>query len=1610
LLKISFLAVVVVLDYRVAEGAIMARLRLWVCGVVFFAGLLHAAQAPKQTPPQSPPPVAAAQATPANAEGPLNPASASPSTGWHKLFDQSIALVKNHPTVSKWIAIYAAFVLLWLVLLGVAPLTLPAILNAIRSILPKGFKTIAVDHATFLPQLARSSRVLHVWVERNMDHVRTTFESLSIPAASKPYIAAPARTGKDARTLWTAHRDIAPLLAGSAALVIEGEGGTGKTSLACEIGRWAMEKDRSRRLTKRLLLPVLFVSDLDSVPDTRAALLDRIRGYVQELIGTEKRIPEGMVEELLRSGQILVIVDGFSERNESTRNALLGALPLMARVVFTSRTEVEVAHRPVVRIRPLPIEGKNLWRFMEGFLRHEAASWTFEDIQTACERLSEITGDREITALVATLYGRMIVAEKSLAGTTDTPGNMPDLMNLYRDLVTGRIATGVTERENIKLVLAALARQCVKDTFVPREIPRQQALELAGAGDDGLRMLEKLERSHLIRSASITDNISFSLDSLAEYLAAQDVVREFQSDEARWRDLLLRADELALPAGPLRIRGFLLALNDCCRHPSVRGIVPATVPDELLRRTGSDLPTHARSIIDRRLACYAAALDSSDLTIRMNALTGMSQIGPVARGAVPALIALLPDPDYKIRYAVLDTLAAIDLTSDVATRAIAGTLSDSDQRVREKAAWILRFDAENLSPALDALIDALERNEGDSRYKGLLCDAIAKTGTLAARAKPALEKILEDASPQSSDSLRLSAAIALWKITQQADRILPLLQKMLQLDDVRLRDSAGKFVEDLGPSFPELAPALLRFCKDPNPGTRAIAARLLCRNAGRARAQVAEFENLLPQENEPEVRIWEATALWRIDVRDREQVGIIIDVLLHAPSSEARALAASILGQMHEAHRSSADLLEAMRSDSSEEVRLAAALALQELKVESASYSAVLAEIARSSTNGQMKTNALEGLGKIKPASPEILAAMIKAMEDGNIAVRHKALLTLRNISLGEPEVIEGLIRVCGMDSDTNMREWAAEALGNMGQKSITAIPKLRQLLQDKHIGVRISAAGALWKIAGISDGALPLLTQALLQANEWDRQSALEVLGKMGVAAIPAVPVMVEAIKDPNNMVRRAALNAIGALGTAAIAATPAVVQAINDRDDLTSHAALKALPRISTPSVAVVPALISCLAPTRGAIVRREAAELIGEIGPPAAEAIPDLIRLLNDSDELCRQAVAESLGQMNGVAASAITALMEARMGPRHAHADPIMADLMDSLWRGTIETSIVAIANHSSDALATVKAYLRKVDSSQAPIVIGILGKIGPKASPAVPELLAFANHSSDAEILSAGARALAAMGDRTPDTIDLLNRMLDPANPIAVRLAAAGAHRELSAANAETFRLLEAGFEEAIPSRLAFAESLWFVGHKKDDVLRFIDESLRSPESSIRVSALMLAEKIGPEARQLSAAIRALTEKSPDDEQIAAGMALWSIERETTVVALLRRKLSSAQDFTRIGTVEMLARLGAAAREAEPELQVAADDAIRGSLAALADLQANAVSKIKVLVPGLHHADSGLRQEAAVALGSMGPEAVAALAELEIATHDPVKAVRKAATQAIPFIRADRQSS
>jgi hypothetical protein len=72
------------------------------------------------------------------------------------------------------------------------------------------------------------------------------------------------------------------------------------------------------------------------------------------------------------------------------------------------------------------------------------------------------------------------------------------------------------------------------------------------------------------------------LDPVAEYLAGRHIVRCYGADEGAWRAFLARAD--AMPGGLKAIRGFLLAVRDCCL--AVKDEVPVSqwVLDKLANR------------------------------------------------------------------------------------------------------------------------------------------------------------------------------------------------------------------------------------------------------------------------------------------------------------------------------------------------------------------------------------------------------------------------------------------------------------------------------------------------------------------------------------------------------------------------------------------------------------------------------------------------------------------------------------------------------------------------------------------------------------------------------------------------------------------------------------------------------------------------------------------------------------------------------------------------------------------------------------------------------------------------------------------------------------------
>ncbi|MEM6404502.1 MAG: sister chromatid cohesion protein PDS5, partial [Cyanobacteria bacterium P01_D01_bin.116] len=167
-------------------------------------------------------------------------------------------------------------------------------------------------------------RVLDAWVKKNIPSARERFElkktvqerSIHIPvAATLNNQDSIIVTGKHLKPTFNNNR---------ACLLIWGEGGAGKTSLACQVGRWVMSDDSEKCPSQHLMLPVLIEEELrlKKSRNEETPLLEAIQGQLQDLIDSAKPIPQELLEQLLRQRRILVIVDHFSEMSDATRKVI----------------------------------------------------------------------------------------------------------------------------------------------------------------------------------------------------------------------------------------------------------------------------------------------------------------------------------------------------------------------------------------------------------------------------------------------------------------------------------------------------------------------------------------------------------------------------------------------------------------------------------------------------------------------------------------------------------------------------------------------------------------------------------------------------------------------------------------------------------------------------------------------------------------------------------------------------------------------------------------------------------------------------------------------------------------------------------------------------------------------------------------------------------------------------------------------------------------------------------------------------------------------------------------------------------------------------------------
>ena len=362
---------------------------------------------------------------------------------------------------------------------------------------------------------------------------------------------------------------------------IVGEGGSGKTSLACQIALWSLAPDPTKRICPdRRMIPIIIERGTGaSVLGDLEALSKLIRGQLQNIVSETESFPIWLCEALLRDRRILVIIDGLSELDNATGPLSLHPDFPVAALILTSRSHkvwVEAVH---VDVEPLRIDSNHLLQFMNAYLGTETEVLDDAELYEACRQLATLVGkDRSITPLLARLYAEQLSKGSSrTANRWELPSDVPALVLGYLNAINRDRAPSDPDNALIQEVAKITAWECCKDELhvgYAKKTAVYKALADRGFNRDIVDYLEsRLQLIHSIPPAET--HIEFSLDPLAEYLAGLQLL-SMMSSETDWSLFVSRVDEVVKQRG--EAGDLLKAIWDCCIH----GDADARVPDQIV--------------------------------------------------------------------------------------------------------------------------------------------------------------------------------------------------------------------------------------------------------------------------------------------------------------------------------------------------------------------------------------------------------------------------------------------------------------------------------------------------------------------------------------------------------------------------------------------------------------------------------------------------------------------------------------------------------------------------------------------------------------------------------------------------------------------------------------------------------------------------------------------------------------------------------------------------------------------------------------------------------------------------------------------------------------------
>lgn len=323
---------------------------------------------------------------------------------------------------------------------------------------------------------------------------------------------------------------------------------------------------------------------------------------------------------------------------------------------------------------------------------------------------------------------------------------------------------------------------------------------------------------------------------------------------------------------------------------------------------------------------------------------------------------------------------------------------------------------------------------------------------------------------------------------------------------------------------------------------------------------------------------------------------------------------------------------------------------------------------------------------RLTSADHQVRAAALKEIKDLDAKSRGKAALRMAGIA---------------GNKKSKVRDYALDALEELGASSVAAVPRLINVLNDYSVSFRVS------RILGKLEPATPELVAALKNTDFAITNAVQQILAARGARMVPA---LVAALAGADPLLKKNIAQTLGYLGPAAKEAVPALVRLIKEDNGDAKIWAGMALGKIGDPAVDWLLSALDAPDPA----VRADAAKVLSGMFPPPTRTISRLLAAMKDESVEVRRLAADAV---------AVYALSSQEPLPENSIAVllPFLKDT-DVKMRYAAISIMGSFASGNSEAFAALTAALEDPDAENRICAAGQLKKLGASAREALPALL------------------------------------------------------------------------------------------------------------------------------------------------------------------------------------------------------------------------------------------------------------------------------------------------